>query len=489
MKIGRFLLLILIVSVVFSCRKDNNFIEDNSAKLEFSTDSISFDTVFTTIGSETKNFRIYNPHNQPIKISSIRLNGGTNSNFRINIDGLSGNNFQNLEIPAEDSLFAFIEVTVDPNNTFNPFVIEDFIEFNTNGNQQKIILTAWGQNAIYYTPTSFNRGLPDFTCLTGPCSDLVPPVDVTWTDSLPIVVYGFIAIDTLDKLTIEEGTKVHFHNGGGMWVYRGGELDVNGTKEKPVIFRGDRLEPGFDDVPGQWDRIWINEGAINDINYAVVQNAFVGIQAEALFLNGNPTQLGNLNLRNTIIKNCSGIGLLTAYFNVLAENTVISDCREYNAVIQSLGNWRFDHCTFANYAGGGGRETPAVFIKNNYTAGATIFVDTPNVAIRNSIVYGSIESEFNIKVINNGSTNVNVVNSILKTDENTSDANRYLNILKNPPNEIFNDAGDGDFELYDNSRARDIGNVTIGNSIPLDLNGNSRPSSDGLPDAGAYEFQ
>jgi len=323
MKIGRFLLLILIVSVVFSCRKDNDFIEDNSAKLEFSTDSISFDTVFTTIGSETKNFRIYNPHNQPIKISSIRLNGGTNSNFRINIDGLSGNNFQNLEIPAEDSLFAFIEVTVDPNNTFNPFVIEDFIEFNTNGNQQKIILTAWGQNAIYYTPTSFNRGLPDFTCLTGPCSDLVPPVDVTWTDSLPIVVYGFIAIDTLDKLTIEEGTKVHFHNGGGMWVYRGGELDVNGTKEKPVIFRGDRLEPGFDDVPGQWDRIWINEGAINDINYAVVQNAFVGIQAEALFLNGNPTQLGNLNLRNTIIKNCSGIGLLTAYFNVLAENTVI----------------------------------------------------------------------------------------------------------------------------------------------------------------------
>ncbi len=489
MKIGHFLLSILILNAAFSCRRDNDFIEDNSAKLEFSVDSVSFDTVFTTIGSVTKNFRIYNPHKKSIKITSVRLNGGTSSNFRINIDGLSGNEIQNLEIPAEDSLFAFIEVTVDPNNTINPFVIEDFIEFNTNGNQQRVILTAWGQNAIYYTPTSFNRGLPDFTCLTGPCSDLVPPVDVTWTDSLPIVVYGFIAIDTLDKLTIEAGTKIHFHNGGGMWVYRGGDLDVNGTKENPVVFRGDRLEPGFEDVPGQWDRIWINEGAINDINYAVIQNSFVGIQAEALFLNGNPTQLGNLNIKNTIIKNCSGIGLLTAYFNVIAENMVISNCREYNAVIQSLGNWRFDHCSFANYSNGNGRETPSVFIKNNYTSGSTIFVDTPNVAIRNSIIYGTVESEFNIEIINDGSVNVNVLNSILKTDENTTDANQYLNILKNPPNEIFKDSDGGDFELYDNSGARNIGNTTIGNSIPLDLNGNTRPSSDGVPDAGAYEFR
>ena len=489
MKIGQIIVLIFCVSIIFSCRQDNDFIEDNSAKLEFSADSISFDTVFTTIGSVTQNFRIYNPHKKPIRITSIRLNGGTSSYFRINIDGLSGNNFQNLEIPAEDSLFAFIEVTVNPNNTLNPFVIEDFIEFNTNGNQQRVILTAWGQNAIYYTPTSFNRGLPDFTCLTGPCSDAVPPVDITWTDSLPIVVYGFIAIDTLDKLTIEAGTKIHFHNGGGMWVYRGGELNVNGKREKPVIFRGDRLEPGFEDVPGQWDRIWINEGAVNTINYAIIQNAFVGIQAEALFLNGNPTQLGNLNLKNTIIKNCSAIGLLSAYFNLTAENIVVSNCREYNAVIQSLGNWRFDHCTFTNYAGGGGRETPSVFIKNNYTVGSTIFVDTPNVAIRNSIVYGIIDSEFNIEAINNGSANVSVLNSILKTDENTSNANQYLNLVKNPVNEIFKDADGGDFELYENSRARNIGNVTIGSSIPQDLNGNTRPSLDGIPDAGAYEFQ
>jgi len=488
MKFGQIILLILIVSLIFSCKPEDDFIEDTSAKLEFSTDSISFDTVFTTIGSVTKNFRIYNPHKKTIKISSIRLNAGTNSNFRMNIDGLAGNAIQDLEIPAGDSLFAFIEVTVNPDSALNPFVIEDYIEFNTNGNQQRVIVTAWGQNAIYYTPTSFNRGLPDFTCLTGPCSDAVPPVDITWTDSLPIVVYGFIAIDTLDKLTIEAGTKIHFHNGGGMWVYRGGTLKVTGTKQKPVVFRGDKLEPGYEDVPGQWDRIWINEGAINDIDFAIIQNAFVGIQAEALFLNGNPTQLGSLTLKNTVIKNCSGVGLLSAYFNVTAENTIISNCGQYNAVIQSLGNWTFDHCTFVNYARGTGRETPAVFIKNNYTAGPSIYVDTPTVAIRNSIIYGRLASEFNLEIINNGSSNLTVLNSILKTDENTSNTAVYQSILKNPANEIFNYPDDGDFELYDNSRARNIGNLGVGNLVPLDLNCNSR-TADGQPDLGAYEYQ
>lgn len=485
----KYLLSFLFLSIViFSCRKDADFIEDGSAKISFSTDSISFDTVFTTIGSSTQNFRIYNPHKDPIKISSIRLNGGTASNFRINIDGLSGNNFENVEIAAKDSLFAFIEVTVNPDNSLNPFVIEDFIEFNTNGNNQRVILTAWGQNAIYYTPTSFNTGLPDFTCLTGPCSDAVPPVDITWNNRLPIVVYGYIAIDTLDKLTIEAGTRIHFHNSGGMWVYRGGTLNVNGTKEKPVIFRGDRLDPAYDDVAGQWDRIWINEGATNSINYALIQNAFIGIQAEALFLNGNPTQLGDLKLKNTIIKNCSGSGLLSAYFNIVAENVVIADCGENNTVLQALGNWRFDHCTFANYSSGTGRETPAVFVKNNYTVGNSLLVDTPSVLIRNSIIYGNLDSEFNIEIINNGSSDVNVINSILKTDENTSNANKYTSIIKNPPNEIFNDADGGDFELYDNSRARNQGNLNVGITVPLDLNGNSR-TSDGSPDIGAYEFQ
>ena len=177
---SRILLLFLGIIILFSCRREDEINDDASARLNFSTDSITFDTVFTTIGSVTKNIRVYNPYKETIVISSIRLNGGNQSTFRINVDGAPGPYHENVEIAPEDSMFIFVEATVDPNIQTNPFIIEDFIEFNTNGNRQNINLVAWGQNAIYFTPTSFNQNLPDFTCLTGPCSDAVPPVNVTW---------------------------------------------------------------------------------------------------------------------------------------------------------------------------------------------------------------------------------------------------------------------------------------------------------------------
>ncbi|MBL4707439.1 MAG: hypothetical protein JKY48_03250 [Flavobacteriales bacterium] len=488
MKLKHVFLFFSILVILFSCRRDEDFIEDSSAKVNFSTDSISFDTVFTTIGSATHNFRIYNPHSDRIKISSIRLNGGSSSNFRINVDGQAGTSFNDIEIASKDSAFVFVEVTVNPSDSSNPFVIEDFIEFNTNGNSQRVILTAWGQNAIYYTPTTFNRNLPDFTCLTGPCGDDIPPVDVTWTDSLPIVVYGFIAVDTADRLTIEAGTRVYFHNSGGMWVYKGGTLKVNGTKESPVLFTGDRLEAQYANIPGQWDRIWINEGGVNEINYAIIENAFVGIQAEALFLDAIEPPLGNLTIRNTIINNCSGIGLLSAYFNFVGENLVITNCGESNTILQAKGNWRFDHSTIANYSTFSSRETPAFFVKNSYNAAGKLKIDTPLVSIRNSIIHGNEDSEFEIEIVNNGGVGIRVLNSILKTEVNTSNAAIFSNVIKNPSGQIFNDAGANDFELFDMSVAKDQGDATVGNAIRFDLNGEDR-TLDSAPDMGAYEFK
>ena len=488
MKTKLILFITVLVFVLFSCRKEDGFIEDRSATITLATDSISFDTVFTTIGSTTQNFLIYNTHKERINISSIRLTGGTTSSFRINVDGEAGINFKDIEIAPKDSLYIFVEVTIDPNNNLNPFVIEDYIEFTTNGNLQQTTLVAWGQNAIYYTPTSFNRNLPDFTCLTGPCSDVIAPVDVTWTDSLPYVIYGYVAVDTLDKLTIEAGTKVYFHNNGGLWVYRGGTLKVKGTKNEPVIFRGDRLNAQYDDVPGQWDRIWINEGGFNEINYAQISNAFIGIQAEALFLNGNPTQLGRLEMKNTTISNCSSIGLLSAYFVLEGENLIIDNCGQYNLAIQSLGVWNFNHCTFANYSSLANRETPSVFVQNSYRTPDGIAVDTPTVNINNSIIYGTNESEFDTEVINNGNINILVQNTILKTKIITSDTNRYKSIIKNPLDEIFNAPRMGDFELYDLSKARDVGNLNIANQFILDLKCYDR-TTDGKPDLGAVEFR
>ena len=146
-----FIITIFFLCVLFSCKKDflNTSLEST---LTFSTDSILFDTVFTTIGSSTQRFKVYNFNEGDVIISSVSLSNGEYSNFRINIDGKSTSLINNLELLNNDSLYIFVEVTVDPNNKNNPLVITDSIIFLINGNQQSIHLTAWGQDAYFYSP-------------------------------------------------------------------------------------------------------------------------------------------------------------------------------------------------------------------------------------------------------------------------------------------------------------------------------------------------
>src|SRR5690606_25844010 len=148
---------------------------------------------------------------------------------------------------------------------------------NTNGNYQEVKLIAWGWNAKFYYPDNFPvNGLPNFTRIAENLH-----ANVTWNAQEPVVVYGYLVVDSTQTLTIEEGTQVFFHEGGGLWVYRGGNIQVNGTVDKPVVFQGDRLESYFDELPGQWDRIWIHEGSENNVfKNVVIKNNFIGIQAE-----------------------------------------------------------------------------------------------------------------------------------------------------------------------------------------------------------------
>jgi hypothetical protein len=488
MRYSSLIILFLGLIVLFSCRREDEIFDSASAQLRFSEDSVSFDTVFTTVGTITKSIRVYNPYKERVRISSIRLRGGESSNFRINVDGSPGPIHTNVEIAAEDSMYIFIEATIDPLDSDTLFVINDYIDFTTNGNPQTVILEAWGEDAYYYTPTSFNRNLPDFTCLTSACSDAKPPVDTVWTKDRPIVIYGFVAIDSLDRLTIEAGTRIYFHQGGGLWVYRGGTLRVMGTEAEPVIFQGDRREPAYENRPGQWDRIWINEGGQNEIHHARIRNGFIGLQPEVLPFYDPPYDPSSLVITNTTIENCSGFGMLSSIFNVRAENLVISNSGEYNLVIRSAGNYDFYHCTFANYFSEAVRETPSVFIQNSFlTSNNTQVIGEPQVGMYNSIIYGDLDNEFSTEIINNGSIALDFRSVILQTTQSTGDTSQFKNIIRNPNDEIFADPLNRDFTLFENSLARDQGDVNIGNIVPTDIKGNSR-TADGMPDLGAYEF-
>src|SRR5690606_39097761 len=147
--------------------------------------------------------------------------------------------------------------------------------------------------------------------LDGNCDVSLAPINQTWVNDKPYVIYGYLVIDSADVLTINSGVRVHLYNKSGIWVYKGGNLNVNGTKDEPVTFQGTRLDYSFKDVPGQWDRIWVNDGSVNNtFNYAVIKNAFIGIQAETSpFEPNTPISSNKLILNNCIINNASGIGL------------------------------------------------------------------------------------------------------------------------------------------------------------------------------------
>ena len=173
-----------IISTNTSCRKD---IGQSDGALEFSVDTVIFDTVFTTIGSVTRRFMIYNRDSRPVPISSAILAGGNDSKYRINIDGMSGVAFSDIEIPGDDSLFAFVEVTLDPNNQLDPAMVTDSVVFNTNGVQQDVDLVACGWDAHFIYPTNFSPSLGAFSVVN---------CDTTWTSEKPIVIYGLAAVDS-----------------------------------------------------------------------------------------------------------------------------------------------------------------------------------------------------------------------------------------------------------------------------------------------------
>ncbi len=478
-----------------SCRKDK-LITDKDAKLEFSRDSVLFDTVFTQIGSTTKLFTVHNRNKGTINISSLKLARGNASFYRLNVDGQPGKAFTDVEIPPHDSIYIFVEVTIDPNfdPSISPFIYRDSILFETNGNNQDVDLIAFGQNAYYHMPDKkiiFNN--------TQALYYGIEPCNTTWLNDKPHLVYGYAVVDSACNLTIQAGTKVYMHNGAGLWVYRFGSIQINGTQTNPVTFQGDRLEPEYKDVPGQWDRIWINEGTGNNvINYAVIKNGFIGVHVGYSLLDGldlpylNNT-IGNetrkLNLSNTIIQNCSFAGLLAHNYTVTGGNDVISNCGKYLTVFQYGGSYCFRQSTFANYwnqSNNSGtpqsRTTPSFFF-NNYVG--TLPLPFDSLFFGNCILEGSLGEEFQFDTLAGGFNNQAKFRfdySMLRTQMNTTHPTRFVFCLKNQ-NPDFANAGGYDFHIGTNSAAGNTGNSSHSAQWPLDIEGNFRS----FPDLGAYK--
>ncbi len=481
-------ILIFLISLIFySCQKDDVISTEPSYKLAFSTDTVLFDTVFTTIGSTTKTLKVFNRNDQKIRISNIRLAEGKQSQYQLNIDGSPAISLSNIEIPANDSIFIFIRVTVDPTSQNTPFILSDSIVFETNGNVQDVDLVAWGQDAHFIVGDQYLEGLSSKYKIIANEGETV-----NWEDDKPYVIYGWAVVDSTGILNIGPGCNIHFHQNSGLWIYRGGSIHVNGEKEGVVTFQGDRLDLSYQDLPGQWDRIWINEGSENnEFNYAVIKNGFIGLQAETT----REDMENVLIMNNTIIQNMELYGLFSIAYRVLATNCVYGNCGENTLFIARGGEYDFRQCTFANYWSRTIRQGPSFILSNNliiYDAAGNqnLLLGDLNAYFGNCIIYGINDEEMIFSDDEQADFNYQFDHCILKTEMDISNTETYINCLQNE-DPLFVDYTNHNFRIDTLSPAIDIGSPDVISSsqvnIEIDLDGNSRIADDG-PDIGAYEF-
>ena len=477
----KYLLLILITAIFFACKK--NIMENNqSANLHFSSDTITFDTIFASIGSITKTLTVYNRNNFDVN-SNIALLGNSAANFRMNIDGIPGNIQNNIEIPSNDSIFIFLEVTIDPSSSNIPYILSDSLVFKTGNRKQDVDIVAWGQDAYFHTANTYGDIINgnDTTRFYYHLLDCSQP----WKNDKPHVIYGYAVVDPGKTLTINEGCNVYLHNNSGILVGNpfleasGGSIKVNGTLGNEVTFQGDRLDPWYKDIPGQWDRIWLMPGSIdNEINYAIIRNANIGIHADTVG-NSNPT----VRITNTIIENMSAIGILGQGANISATNTVVSKCGQYAVACNIGGTYNFTHCTFANFWDYSRRSTPSILL-NNYYEGAdgNIYVRNLEEAnFTNCIVDGALSTEVSFPEDEIGIFNYSFDHCLIKLDPTIdTDNSHYTNVIINQSPEFIGDI-QGDFHLTEESPAISAGEST---SILYDIEGQIRDN----PDLGAYEF-
>ncbi len=473
----RYLLQILTVAVIivslFSC-EDEGYLNSPDAQLMFSTDTVMFDTIFTTIGSTTQHFTVHNPYENNILISRIKLAGGEMSNFRLNVNGEEANELYEVEIPAHDSIYIFVEVTVDPNGQNLPMVVQDSIQFTTNSNIQDIRLIAYGQDFKLVRRESIET--------------------TTWTAEKPYLVFDYALVDSLSELTIEPGTKIYFHKGAGLYVR--GKIIADGTFQQPIMFLPDRLEESYKNIPDQWNGIVLFSGSHENVfNFCTIKNANIGLQVGTIEHEGFATA----TVTNTRVENMAYAGIFALKSKISGYNDLVANCGFYAMALLLGGEYEFYHTTIVNYWGGysnKARSTSSLTITNSLvyqdSKGQKVVYsgDLEKATFANSIVYGNSPAEIELATNNENLFNYFFENCIVQVPDTfkTADKDHFLNVWKGPAYDprFIDPYNDYNYALDTLSPAKDVGNPIYGQLYPLDILNNDRTADKG-PDLGAFE--
>jgi hypothetical protein len=448
-----------------ACKKDS-LITSAAARLSLTADTLKFDTVFTTVGSITQSFKIINDNNQRLRLDRVKLMGGAGSAYKINVDGTAAPEVANIELAANDSIYVFVSVFINPTLANLPFIVSDSILVEYNGNRRFVQLQAFGQNANFLRNQT----------ITG---------NMVWSNAKPYVILGSLRIDTTASLTIPAGTKIYAHADAPLIV--DGTLTVNGIKGNEVVFAGDRLDEGYRDLPAGWPGIYFRgQSKDNVLTYAIVKNAYQAIVAEKPSINANP----KIRLRQCVVDNAYDAGILCVNTSLSADNCLVSNCGT-NVALQYGGSYSLTHCTVASFGNNYiSHKNPVLVVNNFVQQGATVLTANLNASFTNSIFWGQFGNVDNeVAVAKQGANPFAVTfnNCLYKAQTDPVNAT-FNNGVKNTPPAF--DSIDASRQYYDfrisNPTAPGV-NKGVATGLLKDLDDRNR--NVGLPDLGAYEKQ
>jgi hypothetical protein len=467
------LILLLLIAGMYSCKKET--LLTSGGEVRFSVDTLHFDTVFTQYASFTLGIKILNPQKQKINLSSVRLEKGTHSMFHLNVNGIPGNEVFDIEIAAEDSIYVFTTVNIDPTDENNPFIVEDRIIATLNSKDFSIPVYAYGQNAHYIV-------------------DSVITQDAIWGADKPYVILHSALIDAGKTLTIEPGCKIYMHADSRLYVL--GRLLANGTKEDSIIFQGNRLDRDyFGNVgyPGEWGGIYFDSSSYgNEMRWVVLKNCgnnAGGGLPFAIEVYGRPGIPLQLTMQNTIIENSIGYGILSFQGNIKAQNSLVHSCGAQALAILQGGRYEFDNCDFIIYA------PPRLSHINEPTVAVLNYFDISSeqriagdlyARFRNCVIYGSLEEELFCRKEDAVAYDVSFEHCFIQHKNPLPEfVQQNNNISAQQNNPLFVDVLKQNFRLTAGSILIDAGIDIPGLSNDLD----DKPRKQGQIDIGCYEFQ
>lgn len=391
-KVVKFLRLAVLLAVpvlalmLSDCKKDS--VAD---QLAFSTDTLTFDTVFTSVGSTTKYFKVFNTGKSAVTISDIHLAHLVGTQFRIRVDGLPiGDHVSNVEVPGRDSIYVFVEVTVNPNDQSTPFVIIDDVQFTFKDKMQTVHLQAFGQNAHFHYGKEIKTGETE-----------------VWQNDLPHVIVGNdsvpgVLVDCGGTLKINPGCKVYFTGNSGIFVL--GTLEAKATTwSDSISFEGARLEHYYDNKPGQWfglvflrNKTCVPHGTFD---HCVITESSYGIYAGAGLDTGYSNYLGSngrpvVKMDNTIVKNSLYNAVFGFNADISATNSLFYTAGEYLLKFGLGGNYNFNYCTI--YNGGSpyvDHQKETLLLSNFLLDGNQPYREPLTTNFSNSVIYGNLDNE------------------------------------------------------------------------------------------------